>query len=99
MTQVFEMNSRVIALFIILQLADVLTTLIAFNRGGYEMNPLVGALLGLGTVGGLIAAKLIVTAIMCLAIKCRPGAIRRGNFFFFAVVAWNCFVIFAKGRA
>ena len=52
-------------LFFALQLADLFTTLLAFQLGGFEANPLVAQLLPwLGPLAGLVAAKLAAVLIM-----------------------------------
>jgi hypothetical protein len=51
--------------FFALQLADLFTTLLVFQLGGYEANPLVARMLPrLGLLAGLVAAKHLAVLIM-----------------------------------
>ena len=52
-----------LTLFIILQLMDFLTTLVAIAMGGAEQNPLVQAFFTLRPVYGLALSKLVVISI------------------------------------
>ena len=45
--------------FVLLQLADVVTTMTALGNGGHEQNPLVSRFLVIGTLQGLILSKVV----------------------------------------
>ena len=81
-------------LFLTLQVADLLTTLLAFQLGGFEANPLVARLLPhLGPVAGLLAAKFAAVLIM---LGLRSGTlIRLGNVAYLGIVSWNVYVIWS----
>ena len=83
-------------IFLLLQLLDIATTLIAIALGGKEQNPLVGHLMTLGTLKGLIVSKMLVIILALAAswVGMHKG-IRIANFVFCAVVAWN-FTIVAR---
>jgi hypothetical protein len=78
-------------LFLLLQVLDVATTILALALGGHEQNPLVGHFMALGPIQGLIVSKLLVFA-LALAIVLvlrRQNAIRWANIVFSLIVAWN----------
>ena len=80
--------------FILLQLADLATTVGAISLGGAEANPIVGHLMGLGVYQGLAMAKLLAVMIGAIAaFSGRYGSLRRMNLFFAALVAWNLSII------
>ena len=80
--------------FILLQVADVATTLVALSYGGYEQNPLVSRFMMLGTVHGLLWSKLVVLAIAAVIIRYRGfRVIRTANIAFAVVVGWNIIML------
>jgi hypothetical protein len=80
--------------FIVLQIADLGTTIEVISMGGEEKNPIVGHLMGLGDYEGLAVAKLIAIAIGGFAaFSGRYNGLRRMNIAFMAVVAWNLSII------
>src|SRR5689334_22799060 len=81
---------RTFAIFILLQLLDCATTLIAFSLGGTESNPFVARFLDLGPIWGLLLSKLIVVALAGLGASLgKERGIRVANFAFALVLAWN----------
>jgi hypothetical protein len=81
-------------IFICLQAADVLTTLVAIALGGSEANILVGRLMHLGVIQGLIFSKVLVLAIATGAVMARKFRVLRvANVVFTGVVLWNVVVI------
>ena len=80
--------------FILLQVADIVTTLVAISHGGYEQNPLVSRFMMVGTVQGLLWSKLVVLAIAAVIIRWRGfRVIRTANVAFALVVGWNIIVL------
>ena len=80
--------------FVLLQAADLGTTLVVFRLGGVEENPLVKYLMAFGPVKGVILAKLVTLAIgsgCFLAAKYR--VLLLGNAVFAGIVAWNLGII------
>lgn len=54
-----------LALFVALQIADIVSTVRALNRGARELNPVMRWFMArLGRVGGLVAPKVIGAAII-----------------------------------
>ena len=81
-------------LFVLLQTADVITTVVAIAYGGAEGNPLIKHFMLTGTVQGLILSKIVVLSAAIFALRTgRPRVIRWSNFAFIAIVVWNVFII------
>jgi hypothetical protein len=82
--------------FIILQVLDLATTLVAFHFGAFEVNPLVGRLtVVLGPAGGVLFSKVMAVLI---AMKVRK-LVWVVNLFYIGVVGWNTFVLVALSHA
>jgi hypothetical protein len=80
------------ASFIVLQVLDLVTTLIAFHFGAFEVNPLVAHLTKMfGPIGGVGLSKLIAVLIIFRVRKLMWVA----NLFYVGVVCWNIFILFA----
>lgn len=80
--------------FILLQLADIGTTVAALSQGGYEQNPLVSRFMVFGTVQGLLWSKLVVMAMAAVIIRWRGfRVIRMANVAFALVVSWNILML------
>jgi len=82
--------------FILLQVLDLITTLVAFHYGAFEVNPLVARLTTyLGATGGVLASKVIAVLI--------AWRVRRllwvVNLFYLAIVGWNVLVVWALAHA
>jgi hypothetical protein len=86
--------ARLRLIFFILQMADILTTLIAFRMGAFEMNPMLAWMLqGLGPLLGLLVAK-AMTILIVLQLQ-SAKLINLGNVAYVSVVAWNVWVIWS----
>ena len=78
--------------FIVLQALDLVTTLIAFHFGAFEVNPLVGRLTTtFGRPGGVLFSKVIAVLIIFRVRKLMWFA----NLFYLGVVCWNTLVLLA----
>ena len=76
--------------FIVLQVLDLSTTLIAFHYGAFEVNPLVGRLTKIfGPIGGVLFSKVIAVLIIFRVRKLMWVA----NLFYVGVVCWNTIVL------
>jgi hypothetical protein len=76
--------------FFVLQVLDLVTTLIAFHFGAFEVNPLVGRLtVLLGPTGGVLASKVFAVLIALRLQKLLWVA----NLFYVGIVCWNTFVL------
>src|ERR1700720_1675665 len=78
--------------FIVVQALDLVTTLIAFHFGAFEVNPLVGRLTTtFGRPGGVLFSKVIAVLIIFRVRKLKWFA----NLFYLGVVCWNTVVLLA----
>ena len=85
---------KILYLFIVLQIADLLTTVLALKLGGFEENVMVRAFMSVGPYAGLILSKLVVLSIaLGFALWKKQAPLRYANVVFAAVVAWNLTVI------
>jgi hypothetical protein len=82
--------------FATLQVLDLLTTLVAFHLGAFEVSPLVARLtLQFGRVGGVFMSK-VIAVVIALGVKRLLWVV---NLFYAGVVCWNVIVLavlFAK---
>ena len=80
--------------FAVLQLLDLLTTLIVFHLGGHEVNPLVQFFLVFGPIGGILLVKALVLALGFACWRCdRLGVVRKASWLYAAIVVWNTVAI------
>ena len=80
--------------FVLLQVTDIMTTMIALENGGGEQNPLVSRFMVIGTLPGLILSKVVVLAVAAAIIRFHKfRVIRWANIVFGAIVLWNIGVI------
>jgi hypothetical protein len=85
-------------LFVLLQLLDIATTLVAIAMGGGEKNPIVSYFMNAGPVAGLLISKTVVIALACSgAFLQKYNGIKCANAVFSVVIAWNVTVIFRLG--
>jgi hypothetical protein len=76
--------------FVILQVLDLLTTLLAFHVGAFEGNPVISHLTAhFGRVGGVVLGKGIAL-ILALGVRKRLWI---ANLFYVGVICWNLFVV------
>jgi hypothetical protein len=76
--------------FFVLQALDLVTTLVAFHFGAFELNPLVGRLTTLlGPTGGVLASK---AGVVLIALRMRK-LIWVANLFYVGIVCWNTFIL------
>jgi hypothetical protein len=82
--------------FMVLQALDLVTTLVAFHFGAFEVNPLVGRLTTvLGPTGGLLCSKVAAVLIVWRVRK----LVWVANLFYIGVVFWNTLILFALSHA
>lgn len=87
-------TKKILYLFIVLQIADLLTTVLALKLGGFEKNVMVRAFMSVGPYAGLILSKLVVLSIaLGFALWRKQTTLRYANVVFAAIVAWNLTVI------
>ncbi len=80
-----------------LQVLDILTTLIGLRIGAREGSSYVGHLLHTGAVSGLIVSKILAAGLAAFAVFLhRKRLIVFLNFWFAALVTWNLFAIWIQ---
>ena len=85
---------KLLPAFILLQLMDVATTIVALNLGAAEQNPVIGRLMALGPIPGLIMSKLVVIGLAALFLTWgKTRALRLANVAFGLIVTWNLTII------
>ena len=82
------------AVFLGLQILDVLTTLVGLHLGAQEGSTFIGQLLKSGPLTGLIISKIIAAGLAAFAVFLnRKRVLVFLNIWFAAVVAWNAIEI------
>jgi uncharacterized protein DUF5658 len=85
-----------LTVFVVLQVLDVLSTLIGLNVGAQEASIFVGRLMNAGPVAALLISKILAVALVAVALKFRrTRVIVFLNYWFAAVVSWNLLLILA----
>jgi hypothetical protein len=76
--------------FLVLQVLDILTTLLGLQMGAREASIFIGRLMQLGPVAALLIAKIFAVLLVTAALKFkRPRVIVFLNYWFAVVVSWN----------
>lgn len=84
-----------IGLFLILQILDVVTTLVGLHLGAQEGSSFIGHLLQTGPLSGLLISKIIAAGLAAFAVFLnRKRLLVFLNFWFAAVVVWNLIAIY-----
>ena len=82
--------------FIVLQTLDLVTTLVVFHFGAFEVNPLVGRLtIVLGPAGGVLFSK-VMAVLIAMQVRKLVWVV---NLFYIGVVGWNTFILLALSHA
>jgi hypothetical protein len=80
--------------FVILQVLDILTTLLGLQMGARETSVFLGRLMRAGPVAALLIAKIIAVLLVAIAVKFkRPRMVVFLNYWFAAVVTWNLAIL------
>src|SRR4051794_15919831 len=83
-----------LTVFVILQVLDVITTLMGIHMGAREASIFVGQLMSAGPVGGLLLSKIFAVFLVASALKFkRPRLVVFLNYWFAAVITWNLAMI------
>ena len=89
-----------IGLFLVLQILDVLTTLIGLHLGAQEGSTFIGRLLSTGPVSGLVISKIIAAGLAAFAVFLnRKRVLVFLNFWFAAVITWNLIAIWLQAMS
>ena len=83
-----------LTVFVILQVLDILTTLMGIRMGAHEASIFVGRLMSAGPVAGLLLAKIFAVFLVASAMRLkRPRLVVFLNYWFAAVITWNLAMI------
>jgi hypothetical protein len=89
-----------LALFVALQMLDILTTMIGLRLGAHEGSMFIGQLMRVGPVAALLITKIMAVFLAALAMRFkRPRIIVILNVWFFLLVGWNLVIIVLSGLA
>jgi hypothetical protein len=85
-----EFPAASLTAFVILQVLDILTTLLGLEMGARESSLFIGRLMQVGPIAALLIAKLFAALLVAAALRFRrPRLVVFLNYWFAAVVAWN----------
>jgi hypothetical protein len=88
-----------VAIFVYLQLLDILTTLLGFRLGAGEMSPFIRLLMHAGPAAGVVLSKLFALGLGALCIHWkRFQAIRLASYWYGGLIVWNLMVMLAAHR-
>ena len=83
-----------LTVFVVLQVLDILTTLLGLQLGAREGSMFLSRLMRAGPVAALLIAKIIAVLLVAMAMKFkRPRAVVFLNYWFAAVVSWNLMIL------
>ena len=87
-----------LTVFVVLQVLDILTTLIGLRMGGREASVFIGRLMQAGPVAGLLISKIVAVFLVAAALKFkRPRVVVLVNYWFAALITWNLVAILRIG--
>ena len=93
-----EFPAPSLALFVALQMLDVLTTIIGIRMGAGETSTFIARLMHVDPMAALLVAKLFAVALVAIALKMRrPRAVVFLNLWFAGIVTWNLAMIVIAG--
>jgi hypothetical protein len=79
-----------LTVFVVLQILDILTTLMGLRMGAHEASMFLGQLMRVGPVAALLLAKIMAVLLAAAALKFkRPRVVVFLNYWFSAIVTWN----------
>jgi hypothetical protein len=83
-----------LSVFVLLQLVDILTTLIGLGVGAHEGSMFIERLMHAGPLAALLISKLIAVCLVAMALRWnRPRVVVLLNYWLAVVVAWNLVAI------
>ena len=83
-----------LTVFVVLQVLDILTTLLGLQMGAQETSVFLGRLMRAGPVAALLIAKIIAVLLVAIAVKFkRPRMVVFLNYWFAVVVSWNLAIL------
>jgi hypothetical protein len=90
-----------LTVFVALQTLDILTTLLGLRIGASEGSFFIARLMRTDPIAALLIAKILAVALVSIALKFkRPRIVVFLNYWFAAVVTWNCgLIVLSEFRA
>jgi hypothetical protein len=83
-----------LSVFVVLQVLDILTTMLGLQLGAQEGSMFLGRLMRAGPVAALLIAKILAVLLVAVAMRFkRPRVVVFLNYWFAGVVSWNLGVI------
>jgi len=83
-----------LTVFVVLQVLDILTTLLGLQMGAQEGSMFLGRLMHAGPVAALLIAKIIAVLLVAMAMRFkRPRMVVFLNYWFAVVVSWNLAIL------
>ncbi len=84
-----------LAVFVLLQLLDILTTLLGLRVGAREGSLFIGRLMKMDPMAALLISKLFAVVLVGVALRWhRPRVVVLVNYWVALVVAWNLIAIY-----
>jgi hypothetical protein len=84
-----------LSVFVLLQLVDILTTLIGLRVGASEGSVFIERLMHAGPLAALLISKLIAVCLVLMAVRWpRPRVVVLLNYWLAALVTWNLIAIY-----
>jgi len=91
-----ELPAPSLAVFVLLQLVDIVTTLLGLRIGAHEGSFFIGRLMKMDPMAALLISKLFAVCLVGMALRWRrPRVVVLLNYWSAIVVAWNLFAIYS----
>ncbi len=85
-----------LAVFVLLQLLDILTTLLGLRVGAHEGSLFIGRLMKMDPMAALLISKLFAVVLVGVALRWRrPRVVVLLNYWVALVVVWNLVAIYS----
>ncbi len=90
-----EFPTPSLAVFVLLQLLDILTTLLGLRVGAHEGSLFIGRLMKMDPTAALLISKLFAVVLVGVELRWhRPRVVVLVNYWVAVVVAWNLIAIY-----
>ena len=91
-----EFPTPSLAVFVLLQLLDILTTLLGLRVGAHEGSLFIGRLMKMDPMSALLISKLLAVILVGVALRWhRPRVVVLVNYWVALVVVWNLIAIYS----
>jgi Domain of unknown function (DUF5658) len=93
-----EFPAPSLTVFVVLQVLDILTTLMGLHMGASEGSIFISRLMQVGPIAALLLSKVFAVFLVAAAMRLqRPRMVVFLNFWFAAIVTWNLGMIVLSG--